>query len=384
MLSVNSKRKRSALRPGVLWLSLCLSLCGLPAAAQSEYASISRAAVMPAAPLHAEELFPPQQPDQPASGTVTGKVVDQSGTAIGGATVKLTRDGQLASPQVITDEDGQFYFTNIAPGRLQLSISSDGLASQNLSVDLHVGQVYAVPKIILVIPIQMTEVRVGLTKTELTELADTQIKEEEKQRVFYFIPNFYVTYNPNAVPLNARQKFRLAWKSMSDPITLAGVGALAGVDQATNRWGAYGQGFSGYAKRFGAGYGNVAIGTYLGSAVLPTILKQDPRYFYRGTGSKRSRLMYALSRSVICKGDNGRWQPNYSNIGGNFAAAGFAHLYYPPNDRNGANSVLSVGFIRIAETALANVFQEFVVPRWTPSVDSSSLPSNLSASSATH
>jgi hypothetical protein len=90
----------------------------------------------------------------------------------------------------------------------------------------------------------------------------------------------------------------LAWKSSVDPFTLAGVDALAGVDQATNRWGAYGEGFSGYAQRYGAGYGNVVIGTYLGGAVLPSILKQDPRYYYRGTGSKPSRLWYALSRSV--------------------------------------------------------------------------------------
>jgi hypothetical protein len=70
--------------------------------------------------------------------------------------------------------------------------------------------------------------------------------------------------------------------------------------------------------------------------LLPSLLKQDPRYFYKGTGSTRSRLLYALTSPVICKGGNGHWQANYSNILGNFAAGGIANLYYPSSDRNGA------------------------------------------------
>jgi hypothetical protein len=216
----------------------------------------------------------------------------------------------------------------------------------------------------LVIPTQVTEVHVeGLTPEEL---ADVQIKEQEKQRVFGVIPNFYVSYEPNAAPLTTKHKFGLAWKSASDPITLLGVGVLAGIGQAGDRWSAYGQGAQGYAKRYGASYADVFAATFIGGAVMPSVLKQDPRYFYKGSGSKRSRILYAVASSVKCKGDNGHWQPNYSNIIGSFAAAGLEALYIPANDRRGSGFVVSSALIRLGETSLAGVLQEFVFSKVTP------------------
>jgi hypothetical protein len=187
----------------------------------------------------------------------------------------------------------------------------------------------------LTIATQVTEVHVGLTPDEL---ANVQIKEQEKQRVLGFIPNFYVSYVPNAAPLSPKHKFELAWKSASDPVTFVAVGVVAGLDQAGDRWGAYGQGAQGYAKRFGASYADVFVGTFIGSAALPSLLKQDPRYFYKGSGTKRSRILYALASSLRCKGDNGRWQANYSSILGNLAAGGISNFYYPANDRNGVGT----------------------------------------------
>ena len=112
------------------------------------------------------------------------------------------------------------------------------------------------------------------------------------------------------------------------------------MQQAQNTFSGYGQGAQGYAKRYGAAFADVAIGTFIGSAILPSLLKQDPRYFYKGTGSTRSRILYAIANSVICKGDNGRWQTNYSNILGNLAAGGISNLYYPAQNRNGAGLTL--------------------------------------------
>jgi hypothetical protein len=213
------------------------------------------------------------------------------------------------------------------------------------------------------IPTQVTEVRVGLSQEEL---ADVQVKEQEKQRVFGVIPNFYVSYDSNAAPLRPKHKFELAWKSASDPVTLVGVGVLAGIDQAGNRWGAYGQGAQGYAKRYGATYANVFAATFIGGAVMPSLLKQDPRYFYKGSGSRRSRILYAVASSVMCKGDNGHWQPNYSNVIGSFAGAGLEAVYLPANDRRGSGFVVSSALIRLGETSLAGVLQEFVFPKLTP------------------
>jgi len=352
----------------LVWLSLCVLLCSSATPTWSQETSIFQEAASAVAdsPQAEGSSGGGQQLDR-RPGSISGRIVDQSGANIGGARVKLTQEGQSQSQEVLTDDSGEFTFANTPPGPFQLTISSEGLAPQEVSGIVHPGEAYVVPLVMLVVATQKTEVLVGLTQVEL---AQEQLNEQVKQRVFGFIPNFYVSYVPNAAPLTAKQKFRLAWKTTSDPVTFLAVGALAGIDQATDRWGAYGQGAEGYAKRYGATYGNVFIGTFLGGAVLPSVLKQDPRYFYKGSGSTKSRILYALAHSVICKGDNGRWQPDYSSIVGNLAAGGISNLYYPPNDRNGAGVVFSNALIRIGETAVANIFQELIIPKLTPNLPS--------------
>jgi hypothetical protein len=352
----------------IAWPILCCVLCGSPAPVLSQQLNIAQRSVS-SIPVSwsTEASAPQQQPDSQTPGSIRGTIIDQSGATIAGAQLKLTRGEQQSPNQpaqsVQSDENGQFFFANIPSGPFQLTVTSEGLAAQTISGTVEPGKTCVVPQITLAVATQLTEVRVGLTPIEL---AQEQVKEQEKQRVLGFIPNFYVSYVPDAAPLTPNLKFRLAWKSSVDPVTFAAVGAVAGIEQAGDRWGAYGQGVQGYAKRFGASYADVVTGTFIGSAILPTLLKQDPRYFYNGKGSKRSRILYALANSVICKGDNGHWQPNYSNIGGNLAAGGISNLYYPPRDRNGAGLVFSNTLIRLGEIAVANIFQEFFIPKLTP------------------
>ena len=298
-----------------------------------------------------------QLPDQPLPGTIRGTILDPNGTAIAGARVKLTCQGQPPSQETQSGDDGQFSFTNIPPGAYQLSVTAEGFTTKSSAGVLHPGENVIVPKISLPLTTEVTEVRVELTPVEM---AQEQMKDEEKQRVFGFIPNFYVTYVPNAAPLNTRQKFELAWKSTFDPVTFLFTGAAAGVQQAQDQFSGYGQGAQGYAKRYGASYADVVTSTFIGGAILPSLLKQDPRYFYKGTGSKRSRILYAIANSVICKGDNGHWQPNYSTILGGLAAGGISNLYYPSSDR-GAGLTFENTAIGIAGTAAANLLQEFVL-----------------------
>ena len=222
------------------------------------------------------------------------------------------------------------------------------------------------PPITLAVAPALTEVHVKVSPLTNVQVAEIQIREQEKQRVFGLIPNFYVSYDRDALPLNTSQKFRLAGKTTADPFTIVGVAALAGVEQATNTNEGYGQGAQGYFKRLGASYADVVTSTFIGSAMLPSLLKQDPRYFYKGKGSTRSRLLYALASPFICKGDNMRWQPNYSNVGGVFASAGISYLYYPKSDRNGAGLIVQNSMIRLGEIAFEGVLQEFVIRRLTP------------------
>ena len=309
-----------------------------------------------------EENAPGNQPP----GYITGTIFDQSGAVAAGAEVRLSDEAKAWSQEIRSGSNGQFLFANVVPGPFRLTVTSPGFATRELSADLGPGQTYLVPPIILTIAMGAIEVHVKDSPLTPAEVADMQIIEQEKQRVFGLIPNFYVSYSKDALPLNPKQKFRLALKTTTDPFTFVGVAALAGVEQATNAFEGYGQGAQGYFKRLGASYTDAITGTFVGSAILPSLLKQDPRYFYKGSGSSRSRLLYALASPVICKGDNMRWQPNYSNVAGSFASAGISYLYYPPSDRNGAGLVLQNSLIRLGETAFEGVLQEFIVRRLTP------------------
>ena len=307
---------------------------------------------------------PVQSPDQ-RPGSISGTVVDRTGAVVPGAQAKLTRPDQSPQQDVLSGNDGQFSFTNLTPGPFQLTIAAAGFATQALSGTLHGGELYVVPPVALAIATAVSEVNVALSPTDV---AEEQIKDQEKQRVLGVIPNFYVSYDHHAVPLNSRQKFKLAWKMTVDPVTFGVVAIVAGVQQGQDDFSGYGQGAQGYAKRYGASFADLVSGTFIGSAILPSILKQDPRYFYKGTGSRPSRIRYALANAVICKGDNGHWQANYSNILGSLAAGGISNLYYPAENRHGAGLTFENGLIGIGATAATNLLQEFVVRKFTPSV----------------
>ena len=297
------------------------------------------------------------------SGSVNGTVADQSGAFVAGARVSLAREDQSPGSEVLSGDNGQFSFTNVAPGAFRLTITAPGFATQTTSGMLLPGEIHTVPQIALAVAANVTDVDVVLSPAQV---AQAQVKDEEKQRVLGVIPNFYVTYDPHPLPITSREKFELAWKTTVDPVTFAIVGGIAGVQQAKNTFSGYGQGAQGYAKRYGASYADLAIGTFIGSAILPSILKQDPRYFYKGSGSKQSRILYAIANAVICKSDKGHWQPNYSNMLGNLAAGGISNLYYPAQNRDGAGLTFQNAALGIGSTAAANLVEEFLMRKLTP------------------
>jgi hypothetical protein len=349
----------------LVWLGLGMLLVfGIPVVAQTQVPTTEK--VAQAGPTDAkgtEAGARDQVRDQQLAGTIRGTVIDRTGAMVAGARVRLTREGQsLGGDEVESDGEGQFTFASIAPGPFQLTAMAEGFATVTFSGTLHSGETCLVPPFTLTVASTETEVRVTMSRIEL---AEAEIKDEEKQRVFGVVPNFYVTYNHAAVPLTPKQKFELAWKATIDPINFGLTGAVAGIQQATNSFSGYGQGAQGYGKRYGASYAGLVAGTYIGSAILPSLLKQDPRYFYKGTGRVRSRILYAIANSVICKGDNGHWQANYSSILGGLAAGGISNLYYPTTDR-GAELTFENTAIGIGTTAAANILQEFIIRRLTP------------------
>ncbi len=200
------------------------------------------------------------------------------------------------------------------------------------------------------------------------DLAEQQISTEVKQRIIGVLPNFYVSYIPDAAPLTRKQKFKLAVKVSVDPVTFLTTGVTAGIEQWQGDFSGYGQGFSGYAQRYGATYGDRITSTFFGAALLPSLLHQDPRYFYRGRGHVVTRALYAISTVVICKGDNGHWQPNYSNVLGNLAAGGISSLYYPSSEKHDAQVTVDNILIGVGTGAIGTLFQEFLLKHLTHGV----------------
>ncbi|HWO30169.1 MAG TPA: carboxypeptidase-like regulatory domain-containing protein [Candidatus Acidoferrum sp.] len=193
------------------WLGLCISLCYLPAPAlaQSPQPPIvqgGRSGAPDAWATGASAGLPGQR----SLGSVSGVVVDPSEAIVAGAQVRLTREDQSLGDELLSDADGRFCFADVAPGSFRLTITSAGFTTQVFSGTLRAGEAYIVPQVVLALATQVTQVTVALTQVELAEV---QIKDQEKQRTLGIIPNFYVSYVPDAVALTSKQKFELAWNS---------------------------------------------------------------------------------------------------------------------------------------------------------------------------
>jgi hypothetical protein len=204
-------------------------------------------------------------------------------------------------------------------------------------------------------------------------IAAEQIKAEEKQRFIGVIPNFYISYVHDPAPMTTKQKFSLASHDTFDPVSLIGVGLAAGIEQANNTYAGYGEGAAGYGKRFAAKFGDGRTSDFLSHAVFPSLFHQDPRYFYQGTGSVKSRMLHAASFAIITRSDSGKTMPNYSYFLGDIGSGALSNLYYPHADR-GIGLVFTNAAIGIAGKAGGTIIREFFSKRITTNVPSDGKP----------
>ncbi len=188
--------------------------------------------------------------------------------------------------------------------------------------------------------------------------AAAELKQEESQRIAGIIPNFNAVNSGKAEPISPGQKFHLFFKSSVDPYQFALAGIDAGIGQAENSNPGYFQGFKGYARRYGANYGDNVDGNFWGNAVLPSLLHQDPRYFRMGHGPFFHRFLYSVSTTVRTRGDNGKWQPAYSNLTGNLIGAAISNVYYPDGDR-GLYPTLRRGLSVTYQGTIGGLLEEF-------------------------
>jgi carboxypeptidase family protein len=295
-------------------------------------------------------------------GSIVGTVSNVNGDTVANANVVLEGSDPNDRRTATTNETGFFEFHDVKPGiPYHLTIKAEGLAEWTSPVVTIEPAQY---KLLTDIRLRVAMLRTTVAVTQTAEeVATEQVKNEERQRIFGIIPNFYVVYEPNPVPLTTKLKFRLALKVTIDPITYIGIAILSGAQQAGDTPD-YGQGAQGFAKRFGANSADAFTNIMIGGAVLPSLLHQDPRYFYQGTGTNKSRIRHAVLSPFVCKGDNGKWQPNYSSLGGDLASSAISNAYYPESNR-GAGLVFVNFALSTGERMAATLAQEFFLHKLT-------------------
>ena len=308
---------------------------------------------------------PAAAPLASGAGTISGTVQDVNGDLVPGATVVLKADSSDDRREVVSDDNAAFKFDSVTPGiPYEVSVHIKGFSDwTSPSIVLQPSQFF-LEDVHLRMEGESTSVTVyGSTE----EIAVEQVRLAEQQRVLGFIPNFYVIYDSaNAVPLTTKLKFKLAMRVSRDPVTIWGYRFMSGIEQAANRPD-YVQGAKGYGQRFGANAAGAFSDILIGGAILPSLLHQDPRYFYQGTGGTRSRLAHAFATPFICRGDNGHRQINFSSMGGDIGATALSMAYLPDSNR-GTGIVFTQFGINIAERVVSAIAQEFIIPRFTPSL----------------
>jgi len=295
-------------------------------------------------------------------GNIVGTVTDVNGDPVPGATVNLRNSVTNDQRTVVTPENGFFQFNDVEPGvAYTIDVHAKDFADwSSPSTVLDAAQFKILTGVQLRIQTEVTQVQV---RYDPVQVATEQFKMQEQQRVFGFIPNFYVAYDHNAVPLTAKMKFKLALRVSYDPVTVAGVLGVSALRQAADTP-KYGQGWDAYGKRVGASAADGFSDIMIGGAILPSLLHQDPRYFYQGTGTTGSRVRHAVFSPFVARSDTGKWVPNYASIGGDLASSALSNLYYPKADR-GAGLVFGNFAIGTAERMGASLAQEFLIAKFT-------------------
>lgn len=294
-------------------------------------------------------------------GTILGTVVDATGSTVPNATVVLRGPRPNDERSLVTTDNGFFEFDRVNPSTpVRVEVSASELKNWTSNeITLQPGQFFILTDVTLAV----APLETSISAVTQEQVAAEQIKLQEQQRVMRVIPNFYVTYEKKPAPLTAKLKFKLAMKALTDPVTITGFGMNAAMYQAAD-YPSYGQGWTAYGQRLGATFAGGYSKILLGDAVLPSLFHQDPRYFYQGTGTTKSRLIHALSTPFVTRGDDGRREINYSNILGDLASGAIANAYYPSQDR-GAGLVARGALMGTAGRMALGVVQEFVLRKWT-------------------
>lgn len=143
--------------------------------------------------------------------------------------------------------------------------------------------------------------------------------------------NFYQRFmnGPEVKPLTPREKARLATRNVLDPFNAVTILGNAAITIGFNSHTVYGPGMHGFAQLVGVSYTQDMTGEFVGTFLIPSIVRQDPHYHRMPHASIKRRILHAVVQVGWTQGDNGKGMPNYANILGFPIDAEISNLYVP-------------------------------------------------------
>lgn len=293
---------------------------------------------------------------------ISGTVLDTNGDVIQGARVQLTGPGTPGiGREMKSGATGEFAFLELEPGKYIVTVSGNGMTTfVSKPITLLPDEPVIVPKVVLTIAAATTSV----TVTDKEQASIEQVEIAEQQRVLKVFPNFYSSYDWNAPPMLAKQKYRLAARTLIDPVSFLTTAGIAGAEQYKDVFPSFGGGLEGYGKRYGAAFASHASAELFTRAVFPSMFHTDPRYFIMGKGNTQARVLHAITSTWVTRGDDGSRRINFPQILGGLSAAALSNAYFAAQER-GLNLVLINGLGDLGGNMVDNLIREFLLSRVT-------------------
>jgi hypothetical protein len=229
-------------------------------------------------------------------------------------------------------------------------------------VEVRIDRMQRVPRFFLSAIVASSTLLVSPVSAQQADAAASGTSQlaTSNDRLFNLLPNFLTLEDAGQRPaLTTGQKFNVVARGSFDYVIFPWYGLLAGISQAQNSEAGYGHGAAGYGKRYGAAFADSTIEGFMTGAILPSLLRQDPRFYQSSNGRFFHRLGYAVSRIAITRSDSGGEQFNYSEIFGSAIAAGIStYSYHPHSDRTLSNTVAVWGS-QVGYDTISTVIKEF-------------------------
>lgn len=174
--------------------------------------------------------------------------------------------------------------------------------------------------------------------------ASGEARLPQTKRILGVIPNFKsVSTDEKLPPQTVKDKFVEATQDSFDYSSILLPGVIAGYSMAADSYPEFHQGAAGYARYLWHAAVDQTSENYMVEFIVPSLTREDTRFYTLGRGGFMKRTGYALSRAVVTRTDAGNATFNLSEVVGAGASAGLSSLYYPTRERSFSNTASEWG-----------------------------------------